>query len=147
MVVGVAEIRTERNRIAKPCANICSLERVGICIVHTGSVRVELIAENVVIENSARSCQRSMAAGGFEISTVSAQEQFGGSRAAGASPNLDDARHCIRSIQCALRTANELHTITLRKRESSEIERAAGFVDGDAIDDYLVVVRFAAAHE
>ena len=147
MVVGVTKICAQRNRVTQPGAQIRAFQRVGVSIVHARSVRVELVAEKVVIENSTCPRQRSLAARASEISTVRAEKQFRSSGAAGSSPHLHHARHRIRSIQCALRATHELHAIALRQRESSEIKRAAGFVDSDAVDNDFVVIRLAAAHE
>ena len=46
-----------------------------------------------------------------------------------------------------MRAAEELHAVGFGERKRAEVESAAGFVDGDAIDDHFVVVGIAAAHE
>ena len=56
--------------IRKSHAHISALQRVGIGVVHSLALGVELVGEDVVVENSTRSRQRRIAVGGGKIPAV-----------------------------------------------------------------------------
>ena len=68
MTVGMTKSHAQRSLVADRRAHVRSLQRIGVRIVHARSVGVELIAEHVVVESPARTRQRSVPAGRFEIS-------------------------------------------------------------------------------
>ena len=88
-----------------------------------------------------------MPARGGKVSAVGGYPELWNRRVPCARPDLNHAGHRIGTVKSALRAANELQPVRLRERERAEVKRAAGFIHRDSIDDQLVVVGFAAAHE
>ena len=60
---------------------------------------------------------------------------------------LNDAGHGVRAIEHARGTAHDLDAIEVVGAERREIERAAGVVHGDAVDEHLGELALAAADE
>src|SRR5271169_2574706 len=82
-----------------------------------------------------------------EIASIGTKTEFGNRRAPGTRPHLHDTGHGIGSVQGALCATYELKEIRLRQRQSTKVKRATRLVDGDAIDNHLVVSGVAAANE
>ena len=145
--VVVACAQAKCHAIGKSHAHISALQRVRIGVVHSLALRVELVGEDVVVENSARSRHRSIAVGGGEISAVGAELNFRRARAAGRRPKLHHAGHGVRSVHRALGTAFHFEPVDVVHGNHAEIEDAAGIVHRHAVHQHLVVIGFAAANE
>jgi hypothetical protein len=113
----------------------------------TLSVGIELIAEEVVVEGSVRACQRQVSVRRIKIAAIGAETQFRNRCAAGTSPRLHHAGHGVGTIERTLRPAHEFEPIGFRQGNNPEIERSAGFVDGNSVDNDFVIARIAAADE
>ena len=135
------DFRRDRN------TKISSLRRVGVCVVYTLSLRVELVGEHVVIEASARSGERSISVRRREIAAISSESKLWRMRAAACGPRLYDAGHSVGAVQGTVGATHQLEPIHLLHRHHTKVERATIFIDGDAVDDHLVVARLAAADE
>src|ERR1700722_15039450 len=64
--------------------------------------------------------------------------------------DVDDAADGVRTIQSALRTAQNFDLLNILGQELSEIEcaaRVAGIADIDAVDQHLGVIGIRATHE
>ncbi len=146
-IVVVTRAQTKCHAIGKSHAHISALQRVGIGVVHSLALRVELVGEDVVVENSARSRQRRVAVGAGKISAIGAELNFRRARAAGRAPKLHHAGHGVGSIHRAFGAAFHLEPVDVVHGDNAEIEDAAGIVHRHAIHQYLVVIGLAAAHE
>src|ERR1700692_1628620 len=132
-------MKPQGDLIGERRAEVRALQRIGIGVINSGAVAVELVGEGVEVEEAASSGERSVAIGRGEISSGSAEAEFGSARTAGAGKDLDDAGHGVGAVERTLRAAKKFHAIRLRKGKRAEIEGAAGFVYGDALDDPFVV--------
>ena len=61
--------------------------------------------------------------------------------------DLDDARHRVAAEERRLRAADHFDTLHEVRGQVAEIERAARLVQGNAVEQHLVVAALAAAHE
>src|SRR5689334_20162075 len=78
------------------------------------------------------------------------QSYFGSARRSRSAKHLNDAGYGVRAVQHALWTANEFEAIRSEDRYYAKIKGSARFVDGidgNAIDNHLVVTGFAAPNK
>src|ERR1022692_2886147 len=111
MTVGVAHVDAQRDFVFQRNPDIGALERVGIRVVDSSPVGVELVTEEVVIETAACSGERHVAVGGGEVSAVGAEAEFGSVGATGAGPDLNYAGPGVGAVECALGAAEEFHAV------------------------------------
>src|SRR5579862_704145 len=115
MAIRVPEVQAQGCGIIHPPTDIRSLQRIRVRIIHSGSVRIELIAENVVIKTPASASQRGVALGRFEITSLGPEAEFGHAGAASARRYLYHTGHGIGPVKGALRAAHEFQAIPLRE--------------------------------
>ena len=124
-----------------------SLERVGIVVVHSLAIGVELICENVVIETVARAGERRITVGGVERPAIGSEPQLRNFRLAGAGEHLHHAGHGVGAVERALCAAHEFEAVGFGQRNHSKVESTARIVHRHRINDDLVVTGISSSYK
>src|SRR5512146_101768 len=106
-----------------------------------------MIGEEVVIKATNRSRESGVPVGGFEGAAVGAKAKFRHAGGAVTGEELHHAGHRVGAVKRTFGPADKLNVIDFGHGQNAEIEGPTGIVYGYAVEDDLVVARFAAAHE
>src|ERR1043166_203681 len=120
----MAHAQAERGGASQRNPDIAAFGGIGVVIVRTVSVGVELLAEEVVVEAAARAGESAVTMRGAEVAAIGAEQQLGARRGSGGAEELNDARHGARAIERTGRAAHHLDAIHLEERYHAEVEES-----------------------
>src|SRR5215470_10326374 len=97
--VGVAPAHAQEGAVPQFDPDIRALPGVGVIVVRAGSLSVELVAEEVVVEAVVRAGDREISVCRRQVSAIGAEAQLRTLARPGASEHLHDAGHRVRSVE------------------------------------------------